>query len=72
MANNELVWWLEGCRKEIVVMRQSYQDESTAYADFLWLCKSNDDPINNYDSIELYKQDRVTGEIMYHKRRVFK
>ncbi len=71
MGTNELVWWLECCKKEIVTMRQSYDDESTAYSDFLWNCETNE-KTHMYDSIELYKQNRVTGEIMYHRRRVFK
>ena len=72
-------WTIECSIKEKIVFKEVFTEEKEAKDEFMAICFENkishETPgpgIELYDTIELYKQDTVTGEILERKVRSYR
>lgn len=72
-------WTVECTIKEMIVVSEVFTDEKEAKDEFEALCFENSlchewpgPGLVLYDTVELYKQDTVTGEILERKVRSYK
>lgn len=72
-------WTIECSIKEKIVVKEVFTEEKEAKDEFMAICFENkishETPgpgIELYDTIELYKQDTVTGEILERKVRSYR
>ena len=72
-------WAIECSIKEKIVVKEVFTEEKEAKDEFACICFENkishETPVPGmklYDTVELYKQDTVTGEILERKVRSYK
>ena len=72
-------WTIECSIKEKIVVKEVFTEEKEARDEFMAICFENkishETPgpgIELYDTIELYKQNTVTGEILERKVRSYR